>query len=166
MFLRKWRLYHGTHVITCPENHAPAAVSVATFSAAPELHLRSCSRWPEMAGCDEACLAQIESAPRACALHTIVTEWYAGKQCHFCARDIGKIVWHERPPALRTPDGRMREWKDVAPQDLPVLFATAEPVCWTCSVVEEFRREHPAMVVERVRVVAKERALAPSSAVY
>jgi hypothetical protein len=165
MFLRKWRLYHGTHVITCPENLAPAAVKVATFSPA-DLHLRSCSRWPEMAGCDEACLTQLESAPRACALHTIVTEWYDGKQCHFCGSDIGKIAWHERPPALRMPDGATREWKEVAPQDLPLVFASAEPVCWTCHVVEGFRKEHPQWVIERSRAAAKPHALPPSTAVY
>ena len=163
-FLRTWRLYRGVHVITCPENLAPAAVNVALFDA--DLRLRTCSRWPEMAGCDQACLSQLESSPRACALHTIVASWYEGKQCHFCARDIGKIVWHERPPALRMPDGATREWKEVAPQELPVVFANAAPVCWACHMVETFRHEHPEMVIERIHAGARQHALPPSSAVY
>jgi hypothetical protein len=173
-FLKTWRLYHGVHVITCPENLAPAAVNVAAFDAAKwfavsgetDLHLRSCSRWPEMAGCDEVCLSQIESSPRACAMHTLVTSWYEGKQCHFCGRDIAEIVWHERPPALRTPDGVMREWKEIAPQDLPRVFAEAEPVCWACSVVETFRVEHPETLIERIHPAAAQHAIPPSSAVY
>ena len=173
-FLKTWRLYRGVHVITCTENLQPAAVNVAAFDAAKwfavsgetDLHLRTCSRWPEMAGCDQACLSQIQTAPQACALHTIVTSWYEGKQCHFCARDIGKIVWHERPPALRMPDGTTREWKEVAPEELPHVFANAVPVCWACHMVETFRQEHPEMVVERVHQSASHHAIPPSSAVY
>jgi hypothetical protein len=173
-FIRTWRLYHGVHVITCPENHEAAAVNVAAFDAAKwfavsgetDLHLRTCSRWPEMAGCDQACLSQIGTAPRACALHTLVTAWYAAKQCHFCARDIGEIVWHERPPAFQLPNGTTREWKDVAPQELPKLFAHAMPVCWACHVVESFRREHPRMVIERPRSAVKPHTIEPSVAVY
>lgn len=173
-FIRTWRLYRGVHVITCPENLEPAAVKVAAFDAAKwfavsgekDLHLNRCSRWPEMADCDQACLRQIESSPEACALHTIVASWYEGKVCHFCARPIGEIVWHERPPALRMQDGTMREWKDVAPQDLPKVFATAEPVCWACNVVEEFRHEHPDLVVERHRLAPHPHAIPPSAAVY
>jgi hypothetical protein len=173
-FLRTWRLYRGVHVITCPENLQPAAVNVAAFDAAKwfavsgetDLHLRTCSRWPEMAGCDQACLSQIETAPRACALHTLVTSWYEGKQCHFCARDIEKVVWHERPPALRMPDGATREWKEVAPQELPHVFANAAPVCWACHMVETFRKEHPEMVIERLHAITKGQAIPPSSAVY
>lgn len=163
-WIQRWRLYHGTHVITCPENLRPAAVRVNTRDA--DLHLRTCSRWPEMAGCDEACLSQIEAAPHACRVQAIVAQWYDKKRCHFCARPIGEIVWHERPPALRTRDGRTREWKDVAPQELPDVFATAAPVCWACHVVETFRREHPELVVERARTAAPRHTIKPSASVY
>lgn len=173
-FLRTWRLYRGVHVITCPENLRPAAVNVAAIEAAKwfavagetDLRLRTCSRWPEMAGCDQACLSQVEATPRACALQTIVASWYDGKQCHFCARDIGPIVWHERPPALLMPDGTTSEWKSVAPQALPDIFASALPVCWTCSLVETFRREHPERVIERPHPAGRTHTIAPSAAVY
>lgn len=173
-FFRTWRTYRGIRVITCPENRQPAAVRVAAFDAAKwaalageaDLHLRSCSRWPEMAGCDEACLRQIESAPGECLVPSIVASWYAGKRCRFCHRAIENIVWHERPPAVRLPDGTTREWKDIAPQDLPSVFATGEPACWACHVFETFRREHPEMVVERARIATPQPTLAPSVSVY
>src|SRR5437867_2760412 len=99
---------------------------------ADELRLRACSRWPERAGCDQACLHQIEARPEACRLHSIVATWYAGKSCAECARQIGPIVWHDRPPALLGPDGSTREWKEVAPEELPELVRTHWPLCWSC----------------------------------
>jgi hypothetical protein len=173
-FLKTWRLYHGVHLITCPENLRPAAVTPAAFEAAKwfavsgetDLHLRSCSRWPEMAGCDQACLPQVANSPRACLVQTLVGSWYEDKQCHFCGRDIADIVWHERPPALRTSDGVTREWKDVAPEDLPDVFATADPVCWACHMVETFRRDHPEMVIERIHGAVEHHAIPPSASVY
>jgi hypothetical protein len=173
-FIKTYRLYHGVRVITCPENLQPAAVSVAAFDAAKwfaisgdtDLHLRRCSRWPEMAGCDEACLSQIQSAPKACLVQTMVTSWYAEKHCHFCAKPIGEIVWHERPPAVLLPDGATREWKDISPEQLPSIFTHAQPVCWACHTVETFRHEHPEMVIERVRTAAPRHTLPPTVNVY
>lgn len=173
-FIKTWRLYHGVRIITCPENLQPAAVSVAALDAAKwfaiagekELHLRSCSRWPEMAGCDEACLTQIEAAPLACRVQSIVTSWYEGKSCHFCQRPIEHIVWHERPPAVLLNGGTTREWKEIVPEELPKVFATAAPVCWACHIVETFRHEHPEKVIQRVRMPAASKAIPPSANVF
>lgn len=173
-FLKTYRMYRGVRVITCPENLQPAAVRVAAFDAAKwfavsgenDLHLRTCSRWPEMAGCDEACLSQVSADPKSCLVHTIVTAWYAGKHCAFCQRAIGEIVWHERPPAVRLPDGRCMEWKDIAAENLKGVFAKADAVCWACFIVEGFRRDHPERVVERMHAAAPKHVIAPSEAVY
>lgn len=173
-FLKTYRLYRGVRVITCPENLQPAAVRVDALDAAKwfalsgekDLHLRTCSRWPEMAGCDEACMSQIEAAPGACLVHTIVTAWYAGKHCHFCQKPIGKIVWHERPPAVLLADGRAMEWKDIKAEELPPVFASGEPVCWACHIVENFRQDHPEMVVERMQFSVPRHAIPPTEAMY
>lgn len=173
-FLRTWRLYHGPRVITCPENLQPAAVSVAAFQAAKwfaisgetDLHLEGCSRWPEKAGCDQACLTQIEAAPAACRVQAIVTAWYEGKECNFCGKDIGPVVWHERPPAVRMPDGTIRTWKEVAAEELPKVFVGGEPVCWACCTVENFRHEHPELVIERIRAGAAHHTIPPSESVF
>jgi hypothetical protein len=173
-FLRTWRLYRGVRLITCPENLQTAAVSVAAFDAArwhaisgeSDLHLRTCSRWPEMSGCDQACLTQIRQAPAACKVQAIVTAWYEGKSCQLCGKEIGEVVWHERPPALRMPDGTVREWSEVPPQELPAVFASAAPVCWACFTVENFRHDHPEMVIERVRTAVPRHAIPPSNEQY
>ncbi|HUP47370.1 MAG TPA: hypothetical protein VNA04_01125 [Thermoanaerobaculia bacterium] len=172
--LRTWLRFRGTRVITCPENLRPAAVKVDAMHAAKwmaiagetNLNLRACSRWPEMAGCAQDCLAQVEKSPEACLLASMVTRWYEGKACAYCRQPIGTIVWHERPPALRSPSGTTREWKEFRPEDLPQVFATHQAVCWPCHIRESFRREHPDLVVERPRPREIRPVLEVSTAVY
>lgn len=61
--------YSGSRLVACPENHRPAAVSIDARHAAatamdghPDLHLSDCTRWPERAHCDQACLGQAVQA--------------------------------------------------------------------------------------------------------
>ncbi|HUP62859.1 MAG TPA: hypothetical protein VNA69_20865 [Thermoanaerobaculia bacterium] len=165
-FLKRLRTYRGVRVITCPENRNAAAVRVALWDSRPDLHLRSCTRWPEKAGCGQECLAQIEASPRECLVQSIVASWYAGRSCTFCAKPIGEIVWHERPPAVRFADGTTREWKEIAAEELPAVFASAQPVCFVCHIVESFRHDHPEMVIERKRIAEARSTLRPSTTVY
>jgi hypothetical protein len=64
-----WLKLRSTRVVACPENQEPAAVAVdvphavlTAFWEAPELRLRSCSRWPEHSKCKEECVTQIVEA--------------------------------------------------------------------------------------------------------
>jgi hypothetical protein len=168
-FLREFLKYRGLRVVTCPETHDGAAVSVDALFAATwdgALRLSTCSRWPERADCGQTCLTQIAAAPDGCLLHSIVTAWYAGKSCVRCNRPIGKIVWHEAPPALLAADGTTFEWKDALPQDLPVLFRTRQPLCWYCNNVAELRRMHPELIFDRQRPAAPPPEPLRSDAVY
>ena len=160
-FLRA-RAYRETFVITCPDNLEPAAVKMAAFDE----RLRACTRWPEKAGCGQECLRQIESSPHDCLVQSIVARWYEHRDCVYCHKPIGEIVWHERPPALRTADGRTREWKDISPEELPKAFNDAEAVCWPCNLVETFRREHPEQVIQRKRLIESVHPLPPTVNVY
>jgi hypothetical protein len=151
----------GKRLITCPENHETAAVDINLLQ-----RMSDCSRWPEKAGCDQACLRQIHAAPNDCLVATIVASWYAGKACAICRRAIGPVVWHERPPALLAPDGTTHEWTEMTPEELPKIFATHTPLCWTCHLAESFRREHPELAFERPRPVETRTTLQPTTAVY
>lgn len=79
--------FRGRRVIACPENRRAAAVTVDRWAALRMLyepaHLRlaNCSRWPEKAGCDQQCLAEIERDPRASRVDELMASWYAGKAC-------------------------------------------------------------------------------------
>jgi hypothetical protein len=145
----------GARVITCPDNQQPAAVRVdaghaALSSAGGREHLRleSCSRWPEKAGCGQDCLKQIEAQPDNCLVKTQVSRWYTDKTCALCGKALGLIDWTERKPALRAPDGRTVEWRDVKPETMYQIMATHAAICWDCHVVETFRRERPDLVLD------------------
>jgi hypothetical protein len=167
-FLREFLKHRRARVVTCPETNDEAAVSLDALFAASRgvLRLSACSRWPERAGCNQACLAQITSSPDGCLLDSIVTSWYMGKSCVSCGRPIGKIVWHEGPPALRAPDGTTFEWKDAMPQDVPRLFRTHQPLCWYCNNVAELARMHPELAFQRRRPTAPSPPALRGDAVY
>lgn len=160
-FFTDFMKFRGRRVITCPETQEGAAVSVDAVHAAfsGQLRLSACTRWPERAGCDQACLTQIASSPESCLVRTIVTKWYTGKSCVSCGRPIDTIAWHEAPPAVFKPDETSCEWKDIPVQDLPRIFATSKPLCWYCNNVAEFGRLHPELLTIRQR--PPERAEAP-----
>ena len=149
--------YRGVRLVTCPENREPASVKINAFGAATStalladvnVRLRHCSRWPEMGDCGQECLRQIEDSPNGCRLQEIVADWYDGKRCVYCRHVIEPIVWHERPPAVRSPEGMTVEWKDVVPEQLPAIFETHQPVCFRCHNAAWFRREFPDLVVDR-----------------
>ncbi len=152
---RAWWTYRGRRVITCPETRQPAAVDVDTRHAAltaftgPDLRLADCSRWPEKRHCGQECLQQIEEAPADCLVRSLVTRWYAGKDCALCRKPIGTIHWHDHKPGLLTPEHHTLDWRDVPPEKLPAIFETHAPVCWNCYVAETFRERYPELVTER-----------------
>ena len=146
----------GQRLVTCPETQSAAAVEVAATEAAlgclvnePTLRLEQCSRWPERQNCGQECLQQIEAEPQNCLVWNIVGKWYQGKSCVFCHKPIGEMRHLDHVPALLGPDFKTSEWKDVAPQDLPKVFSTHQPVCWNCHVTETFRRLHPRRMTDR-----------------
>lgn len=157
LFVLALTRYRGVRLITCPENREPAAVRIDALRAATStalladvsVRLRECSRWPEMAECGQECLRQIDDSENGCRVQQIVADWYDGKHCDYCRRAIEPVVWHERPPALRSPEGKTVEWNDMAPEQLPAIFATHAPVCWTCHNAESFRRQFPDLVIDR-----------------
>ncbi|MGD0696410.1 MAG: hypothetical protein ABSB82_16435 [Terriglobia bacterium] len=153
---RSYFLYRGTRLVICPETRLPAAVVVdarmvaeETVLGVPHLQLRTCSRWPERQDCGQACLSQIEHAPQDCLLKNIVGKWYAEKKCAYCGKPFDNVedIFHHKP-ALMGPGGKSLEWDAIRPETLPQVFSTCIPVCWSCHMVETFRREHPNVVMD------------------
>ena len=152
--VRNWLRWRGHRLITCPENHRPAGVSIdigrALWRGDAGLRLKDCSRWPEKKGCGQECLRQIEDAPDGCLLRGVLSQWYAGKDCIYCDKPLGNVEWLHKP-AFLSPAGKTIEWHDIHPEEVPAVLATHRPVCWNCHIVETFRREHPELVVERFK---------------
>ena len=150
--------FRGRRVVTCPETHAPAGVTVDARKAVvtavlggSNLRLKDCSRWPERESCGQECLAQIEASPEECLVRTIVANWYTGKSCALCGHKFGKLHWSDHKPALMTPDRRTIEWNDLASDKLEDVFATHQPVCWDCHITESVRQKFPDRIVYRDR---------------
>jgi hypothetical protein len=146
----------GNMLVTCPETRKPAAVKVASGRAAAaavvgrqHVELKSCSRWPQRDDCDQACLGELILDPASHAVWMIAAKWYQGKSCAFCGRPISPLSHLDHAPGLIAYDGQIIEWPRLEPESLPQAFESARPVCWNCTVVESFRKEHPELVVER-----------------
>lgn len=148
--------FRGTRIITCPETRQPAAVKVDLGHVAetaslgtPHLRLSDCSRWPEREDCGQECLGQIEVAPHDCLVRIILVRWYEGKKCVLCGTPLSEIHWHDRKPALLTPDDKTVDWSEIPPEKIPQALKTHRPVCWDCHVAETLRRMYPDLVIER-----------------
>jgi hypothetical protein len=155
--VQAWRRYRGARLVPCPETGRLEAVSIdlglATFTALtegrPSVHLAGCSRWTERGRCDEPCLADVESAGLDGAVVSIVERWYHKATCRYCGQPIESACAARRPAALMGPDGITVEWSAVAPERLPEMFRTHQPVCWSCHLAETFWRTHADLVVDR-----------------
>jgi hypothetical protein len=151
-----WRRYRGQRVIACPETLQPAGVlvdaghaAVTALGGAPELRLSSCSRWPERAGCGQACLGQIAAAPEDCLVRNILVKWYEGKTCASCGRAVGQDEWLAAQPALMGADGVSFEWSRIPADKLQETLAAAKPVCFACHTAGTLVREHPELISDR-----------------
>ena len=171
LFLR----YRGKRIVTCPETKLPVGVEISAAKAAgtwivsqPRFVVTACSRWPERAGCDQACAPQVEASPDETLVRTIVAKWYAERTCVYCANPIREIGGSAVPPALLSPDGELHEWSDVAAEELPQILASAVGVCARCELVEDFRRRFPDRVIDRPATPPPRHRIVvePSQAVY
>jgi len=153
---RAFGQYRGERVVTCPETHAPVGVRVdarhAALSAAggpADLRLSDCTRWPEKAGCGQECLAEIAESPHDCLVRVHLANWYAGKLCALCGERFDRIHWVEARPGLLAPSGAVVAWSAVRAEKLDSVLTSHRPLCYDCSVAEEFRQRFPDLVTNR-----------------
>ncbi|HTX34204.1 MAG TPA: hypothetical protein VME43_04255 [Bryobacteraceae bacterium] len=166
-----WWKYRGERVVVCPENHQAAGVALdvqhavghamghsadlAQWKPGDALRLATCSRWPERAGCGQACLSQIQAAPQDCLVRNILSRWYQGKSCAWCGRPFDAVEWDIRKPALRDASGVSLEWTAIPADRLTDTLATAQPVCFACHLANTLVREHPELAIERPPMSAR-----------
>jgi hypothetical protein len=146
----------GVRVVHCPATGGSASLRLhpagpASVRAATGLEVVECSLWPQRRHCAQACLAEVKSSPLHCVFRRVLADWYQGRACAFCQREIGEVRWGELRPALLSPGGEILAWSDVPPSRLYEILATHRPVCASCDVAETFRRRHADWVVERPR---------------
>jgi hypothetical protein len=157
----------GRHVVTCPETHLPAGVTVDQVHAAVsamwdgrDVRLASCTRWPEREGCDQACAPQIAADATGTRADTIFKEWFEGKSCAMCRRPIPPVhAMEQRPALLDVQSGAILTWDEIAADQIPGALETHVPVCENCAVAETFRRRFPDRVVDRADTDKRDRAI-------
>lgn len=153
---RQFVKLRGKMLVTCPETQKTAAVEVANGHAAmgamvnqQHMELNECSRWPERSDCGQNCLHQIEEDPVSHQAWNIVSRWFDGKECVYCGKPVKELSHFDRTPALMHTGGNTTEWDQLPPENLPDELSISMPVCWSCHMIETFRRKHPDLVVER-----------------
>ena len=156
-FLDKVRslwIIRDKRIVTCPETHNPVGLRVNHRYV-----VTACTRWPERADCDQCCALQVKAWPEETLVRNIVTKWYHERDCAYCGKPIQTVGGAAVVPALRSPDGALQEWRDVAPEKLPALLQTCVAVCARCELAESFRRDFPQLVTDRTETPLRNRAI-------
>jgi hypothetical protein len=152
----------GTRIVTCPESKQTAAVTVDAAHSAlggifdvADIQISTCSRWPARPECDQACAGEIARAPKHTTTFQMMAQWYAGKKCAICGRDMPALSHFAPEPGIMSvtssPEAVTIAWVDVPAEQLPKMLPTHLPVCSSCHLMTWFRHEHPELVVDRHR---------------
>jgi hypothetical protein len=148
--------YRGPQIVNCPETKRPAIVEVDALHASltstvglPDIRLQECSRWPIKEQCGQECLMDLDVAPDRCLVSGVLMRWYRDKNCVYCRKAFPELHWVDHRPALLSTDGNLLCWNEVTLTQLPNVLETHSPVCWDCHIAQDFRRNHPDLVVLR-----------------
>lgn len=149
----------GPMLVTCPDNLETVAVQVAASKALTaaalgktDVHLKSCSRWPEKAGCGQPCLGDLQADPETHQVRSLVAKWFEDKKCVYCGKAIAPVSVFNPPPALlqlQNDTKKTTEWDAIPAEALPGIMEEALPVCWNCHEMETFRKAYPDLVTDR-----------------
>ena len=148
--------YRGSRLVTCPETKKPVVVEIDSLHASltstlglPDIRLQNCSRWPIQGQCGQECLTDLDVAPDRCLISGVLMRWYRDKTCVYCRKAFQEVHWLDHQPALLSPGGMLMTWNEVNLDKLRTVLATHSPVCWDCYIAQEFRLDHPDLVVYR-----------------
>lgn len=97
---------------------------------------------------DSAFQALLQETPDDCLVHSLLAEWTAGKACALCNKELAVDPGLHRP-ALMSPERVTFEGTDLRVEDLAEIFATHQPICWDCHIIETLYRMHPDLITER-----------------
>jgi hypothetical protein len=110
-----------TTVVVCPRAELPARLEFDPIHG-----MESCSRWPELEGCNQACMPQVEFSAEELE---DFTARYEGENCASCGVTLTGDDWYKNrlatlDPQTATPN-RTRSLPEGSNQD-------HDPICSTC----------------------------------
>jgi hypothetical protein len=92
------------------------------------------------------------SNPHDAAMTAQLRQYFEGKACGSCGRDIPPVHAGEmRPGLLNTSTHEEMAWADIPSANLSATLEAHVPICSNCLVSESFRRQHPELVLDRRR---------------
>lgn len=154
--IRSSSRYRGQRIVTCPETRQPTIVEVDSLHASltsivgpPDIRLKDCSRWPINGQCGQECLTNLDVAPGSCLVSGVLMRWYRDRNCVYCRKGFPELHWLDHRPALLSPAGTLVSWDEINVDRLQDVLETHSPVCWNCYIAQEFRIDHPDLVVYR-----------------
>ena len=152
----------GTRIVTCPASKQSAAVTVDAAHSAlsgvfepADIQISTCSLWAARPECDQACAREIALSPKRTTTFQMMAQWYAGKQCGICGRDMPALSHFGPEPGLMSVTSKTPvtvAWTDVPAEQLPKMLPTHLPVCSSCHLMTWFQHEHPDLLVDRHRI--------------
>lgn len=83
-----------------------------------------------------------------------MAEWYSGKRCALCGRDIPPLSHFGPEPGLMSATSTAVTtvaWTDVPADQLSNILETHQPVCSSCHLMTWFQHEHPELLIDRHR---------------
>ncbi len=132
---RKRKEEPATRLIVCPEARMPARVEldarhpVMDFLQGKGTRLRSCSSWPQLAGCEEECLAQIEPQTK---IDDILARWHDGKNCAICSMRLVRADWQRGRAAALDDKGNFIPLREMDWTQFPMALEHYQPLCRAC----------------------------------
>jgi hypothetical protein len=83
-----------------------------------------------------------------------MADWYSGKRCALCGRDIPPLSHFGPEPGLMSATSApvtTVAWTDAPADQLSNILETHQPVCSSCHLMTWFQHEHPELLIDRHR---------------
>lgn len=155
LILRAFFRVRGEPVVISPEGRQPVSVPALAplggGGGSPEAERRS--------GVDME--SRVPAGPLDKQSLTTLRQWYVGRECAVCRREIGPVPVTEPRPGLLNIASAAREilsWNEIPPDHLQAVLDSHLPVCASCTFAESFRREFPERVTDRADSDHRDRA--------
>jgi hypothetical protein len=119
-----FRRRHKTTVVICPTVKLPAEVGLD-----PELRMESCSRWPELQGCSQSCMPQVQFSAED--LNDFAAR-YEGKKCSSCGTALTQDDWYKSRLAVLETNSGVSKIPGVDHPSILSVSGTGDPICSAC----------------------------------
>ena len=84
-------------------------------------------------------------------MRNVLAQWYRGKVCGSCGRELGEVDWASARPGLLTSGGNSLEWQQVSADKLFEVLESSLPLCFACHMANRLVHEHADLAIDRGR---------------